>query len=180
MFPDLFRPLLRSGEPLQEAPHLHREDHRGLQGQEEARGPAPRLRHHRHCLQVIIISCLFVARTTDDLVSLFGKTLVVKMKLKFAELSQFAFRPFVHKWMSKNSCVVRATRDSPVFLTHIEFWQAIFGGSPFQVGFSAEKKSTKVVIVISFSVHGLSSLGPAALVDQNIASYRIWTHICCL
>ena len=50
---DLFWPVLRGGESVQAVAHLHREDYRDLQGQEEARGPASRLCHHRHCLQVI-------------------------------------------------------------------------------------------------------------------------------
>ena len=49
---DLLRAVLRGGQPLQATSHLHWEDHWDLQGEEEARGAAPRVRHHRHRLQV--------------------------------------------------------------------------------------------------------------------------------
>ena len=49
---DILGPLLRSGEPVQEAAHLHREDHRAVQGQEAHRGPSARFRNHRLRLQV--------------------------------------------------------------------------------------------------------------------------------
>ena len=55
---DVLWSVLRGGEPVQAPSHLHREDYRHLQGQEEARGAAPRLCHHRHCLQVCILVVL--------------------------------------------------------------------------------------------------------------------------
>merc|ERR1719385_471630 len=48
LWPDIYLlwPVLRGGEPVQAAPHLHREDHRDLQGEEKARGATPCLCHH--------------------------------------------------------------------------------------------------------------------------------------
>ena len=49
---DLLRALLCGCQPLQATPHLHREDHRNLQGEEKTRGSSSCVRHHRHRLQV--------------------------------------------------------------------------------------------------------------------------------
>ena len=49
---DLLRALLCGCQPVQAAAHIHGEDHRDLQGEEAARGSSPRVRHHRHRLQV--------------------------------------------------------------------------------------------------------------------------------
>lgn len=48
---DLLGSLLRCDQPLQAAAHLLREDHRHVQGQEEARDATTHLRHRRHSLQ---------------------------------------------------------------------------------------------------------------------------------
>ena len=44
---DVLGPVLRCGQPVQEAAHLHGEGDRLVQGQETPRGAAPCLRHHR-------------------------------------------------------------------------------------------------------------------------------------
>lgn len=48
---DVLGPVLRGGEPLQDAAHLLGEDHRDVQGQEAPRGAAAHLLHHRQRLQ---------------------------------------------------------------------------------------------------------------------------------
>lgn len=48
---DVLGPLLRGGEPLQDAAHLLWEDHRDVQGQETPRGSTAHLLHHGQRLQ---------------------------------------------------------------------------------------------------------------------------------
>ena len=64
---DLLWSVLRGCEPVQAPTHLHREDHRYLQGQEEARGPSPRIRHHRYRLQVLCITFVLVLNSAAAL-----------------------------------------------------------------------------------------------------------------
>lgn len=51
-FSDILWPVLCGSQPLQEAAHLHGEDHWFVQGQETTRSASARLRHHRFGLQV--------------------------------------------------------------------------------------------------------------------------------
>ena len=52
IFSDILWPVLCGSQPLQEAAHLHGEDHWFVQGQETTRSASARLRHHRFGLQV--------------------------------------------------------------------------------------------------------------------------------
>lgn len=51
-FADILWPVLCGSQPLQEAAHLHGEDHWFVQGQETTRSASARLCHHRFGLQV--------------------------------------------------------------------------------------------------------------------------------
>ena len=52
IFSDILWPVLCGSQTLQEAAHLHGEDHWFVQGQETTRSASARLRHHRFGLQV--------------------------------------------------------------------------------------------------------------------------------
>ena len=68
IFKDLFRTFLRCGQPLQEATHLHWENHWNIQGEEKTRGSSSCLRHHRHCLQVLWgVRRVLISRSTEYL-----------------------------------------------------------------------------------------------------------------
>lgn len=49
---DVLGAVLRRRQPLQAAADLHGEDHGEVQGHQETRGAAARVRHHRHGLPV--------------------------------------------------------------------------------------------------------------------------------
>lgn len=49
---DVLRAVLRRRQPLQATADLHGEDHGEVQGHQETRGSAARVRHHRHSLPV--------------------------------------------------------------------------------------------------------------------------------